>query len=334
MIRLLYIGNKLAKHGKNPTSIDVMGPLLENEGYSVVYASDKKNMFFRLMHMLWKAISTKADYVLIDTYSTRNFWYAFLVSQICRLTNKKYIPICRGGNLPQRVNKNLRMSRMIFNHSLVNIAPSEYTYEMLQEVGVGNLELVPNSLPLDQYEFFNRTNFEPNFLWVRSLNEIYNPLLMIDAFAKVKKELPNAKLCMVGPEGNLKIEDLKAYGISKGVEIDFKGRLSKAEWIALSKQYSVFVNTTNVDNMPVSVMEAMALGLVVISTKVGGIPFMIKDRITGRLVNKGDARELSCVMHEIIQEEQASKQMVQGARSYVEQLDWDIVKNQWLNLLK
>ena len=56
-------------------------------------------------------------------------------------------------------------------------------------------------------------------------------------------------------------------------KITITGILRKAEWIELSKDYDVFINTTNVDNMPVSVIEAMALGMPIVSTNVGGIPF-------------------------------------------------------------
>ena len=66
--------------------------------------------------------------------------------------------------------------------------------------------------------------------------------------------------------------------------MNFTGKLSKQEWRDLSKDYNVFINTTNFDNTPVSVIEAMALGIPVVSTNVGGLPFLITDKVDGVLV--------------------------------------------------
>src|SRR6187431_1515693 len=99
MKQVLYIGNKLSKHGITPTTIEILGPLLEKEGYIISYSSAQKNKFLRITAMLWSVFwHQKSDYVLIDTYSTSNFWYAFATSQLCRILKLKYIPILHGGN--------------------------------------------------------------------------------------------------------------------------------------------------------------------------------------------------------------------------------------------
>ncbi|MBU7569681.1 MAG: glycosyltransferase family 1 protein, partial [Flavobacterium sp.] len=92
MKNLLYIGNKLSQHGFSVTSIETLGPLLEGEGYTLFYASSKKNKALRLLDMVWSTLRlrNKIDYLLIDTYSTSNFWYALLVSQLARLLKIKY----------------------------------------------------------------------------------------------------------------------------------------------------------------------------------------------------------------------------------------------------
>ena len=102
---ILYIGNKLAKKGNTVTSIETLGALLENEGCTVYYASSKESKVLRLLEMLFKTFQyrNKVDYVFIDTYSTLNFWYAFLVSQLCRILNIKYITKLHGGDLLNRL---------------------------------------------------------------------------------------------------------------------------------------------------------------------------------------------------------------------------------------
>src|SRR5688572_27414027 len=111
MTNLLYIGNKLSGIGKTPTSIEILGPFLEREGFSVRYSSERKNKLARLVEMAWMTIryARSTDFVLIDTYSTQNFWYSFVVSQLCRLLRIRYLPILHGGSLPARLEKNPRL---------------------------------------------------------------------------------------------------------------------------------------------------------------------------------------------------------------------------------
>ncbi len=93
MKNLLYIGNKLSDHGYTLTSIETLGTFLEAEGFHVYYASSKKNKIWRLLEMIIKTVkySKKVDYVLIDTYITKNFWYSFFNSQFFRILKLKYI---------------------------------------------------------------------------------------------------------------------------------------------------------------------------------------------------------------------------------------------------
>jgi hypothetical protein len=95
MKNILYIGNKLSKHGNTITVIETLGTSLSEEGYVIRYASDQKNQIIRLLDMVFKTLINinKIDYVIIDTYSTFSFNYALIISQICRVFKKRYIPI-------------------------------------------------------------------------------------------------------------------------------------------------------------------------------------------------------------------------------------------------
>src|SRR5690606_18093279 len=148
MKTLLYIGNKLSKHGYTPTSIETLGVFFQNEGYSMYYASEKKNQLLRFLDMGWSVVKhrNKVDYVVIDTYSTFSFWYAFMVSQLCRLFKIKYIPILRGGNLPHKLIQSPKLCKMIFNHSYKNVAPSGYLMDAFRKQNYPNLVYIPNTI--------------------------------------------------------------------------------------------------------------------------------------------------------------------------------------------
>lgn len=333
---ILYIGNKLSIHGKNPTSVDTLGKQLE-EIMPVVSASDKASKtprFFDMLFHIWKH-RKNTRYILIDTYSTSNFLYALACSQLARLLHKKYIPILHGGELPGRLRKNPWLCKLIFQHSFVNVTPSHYLEEAFSRAGY-KVQYIPNNIPLENYPFTMRKGISPRLLFVRSLRDPYNPLMAVRVLAKVKEELGTGELCMVGPSQELMLVKLKELAKELGVSdyIRFTGRLSKAEWIELSKEYDIFINTTNADNMPVSIIEAMALGFPIVSTNAGGLPFLIQDNIDGLLVNTDDVNAMADKIINLNQQEDLAYTLSKNARKKAEQFRWEIIRNQWLNLLK
>ena len=336
MKNLLYIGNHLSKTGKTETAIETLSKSLRLEGYEVFSFSNKTNKLFRLFDMLFAILkySKKVDYVLIDTYSTSNFYYAFLCSQLCRIYNLKYIPILHGGNLPNRIKSNPKLSKAIFKNAFINISPSAYIQSEFAKQGFSNVIIIPNAIELKNYAFKQREFKTLKLLWVRSFSEIYNPLLAVKILKSLKDEGLKASLCMVGPEGDGSLEKTKDYAKALGVDVIFTGKLSKTEWIKMSTDYNVFLNTTNFDNMPVSVIEAMALGLPIISTNVGGLPFLISHNEYGKLVNPNDVSGFVDAIKEIKSSPDIVIKLAQNARRKVEDYDWDKIKSQWISLLE
>ncbi|GAA4290597.1 glycosyltransferase family 4 protein [Aestuariibaculum suncheonense] len=335
MTNLVYIGNKLNNARATVTSIDVLGPLLENEGYRVTYASGKSNKTLRFLDMLftvWKSRRT-TDYVLIDTYSTLNFYYAFAVSQVCRCLQIKYIPILHGGNLPERLERHPKMSQAVFNHAFANMAPSLYLKTAFESKGYTSIVNIPNAINLGAYAFKERTIDEIQLLWVRAFHKTYNPLLAIAVVKALQATGASATLTMVGPDKDGTLQQAKAYAEKQGVTVKFTGKLEKAEWITLSQQCNVFINTTHFDNMPVSVLEAMALGLPVVSTNVGGMPYIINDQTDGILVEPDAVQPFVEAIQGLKKDPDLTKKITRNARKKVEQYDWEIVKDLWKSLL-
>ena len=335
MKNLLYIGNKLSKQGGNPTTIETLGPFLEQEGFKVFYNSSKKNKALRFFDMLWSVLQyRKADYVLIDTYSTTNFWYAFATSQLCRILGIKYIPILHGGNLVTRLSQHPKICKMIFNHSYKNVAPSLFLISQFKQEGYENVIHISNSIQNEKYPFLEREKATPNLLWVRSFAQLYNPIMAIEVFASLKKIYPEATLCMVGPEKDGSLLETKERATALNVEVLFTGKLSKEDWIELSKNYSIFINTSHFDNMPVSVMEAMTLGMAVVSTNVGGIPFLLENEKESLLVSdSGNDNMLKSIIR-LIENQYLFSEITSNAREKSKQFEWQEVKLKWLSILK
>jgi glycosyltransferase involved in cell wall biosynthesis len=276
----------------------------------------------------------KVDYVIIDTYSTLNFWYALVISQLCRLLNLKYIPILHGGKLPEKIDNYPFLTSLIFKNAYYNSVPSKFLFSKLETKSWKNCIYIPNQIEIEKYSFIERKSFMPKLLWVRSLGSIYNPTMAIDVVEKLKIYFPDIQLCMVGPENGITIENLKKYAQNKSLEIVFTGKLSKTDWIKLSESYDIFINTTHFDNTPVSLIEALALGLPVVSTNVGGIPYLVRDKETALLVNDSDSQAMADAINELIKSPELAKELAANGRKLAEQFDWQIVKNHWKEILK
>ncbi|MEZ4802542.1 MAG: glycosyltransferase family 4 protein [Gelidibacter sp.] len=334
---ILYIGNDLSLNKSNVSIMSTFGPLLAKEGYKVYFASSKKDKSLRLMDMLFKVIrySHQVNFVLIDTYSTQNFYYALLVSQLCRLFGLRYIPILHGGNLPNRLNTHPVMSASIFKHAFCNVAPSKYLKEQFEAYGYINLKYIPNMIEIQNYHFFLNRDFTlPKLLWVRSFSKIYNPLMALKVLKSLKDLGYDATLCMVGPDTDGSLAQVEELAESLSIQVKLTGKLTKKEWAKLSEDHNVFINTTDIDNTPVSVMEAMALGLPIVSTNVGGMPYLVDHGINGLLVEKNNVDDMVKAILYLFNEPEKRKLMILNARKLSETFDWQQIKMKWNEILQ
>ncbi len=331
-MQILYIGNKLAKHGKSPTTIDTLGPKFEKMGIKVHYASSRLGYFARFWDMVSTTIKLrkKVDLVCMDTYSYFAFYYALLVALTCRLYGVNYCTFLHGGRLPVRLEKNPRLSRWIFKHSIRNISPSGFLKYEFEKVGYPT-EVIPNSIKLDNYTFKERKVIQPRLLYVRHFAEIYNPLLAIKGLYEIIKHYPEAQLNMVGEDKDGSLQRCKEYAVELGVDhaVTFSGRLTQEQWHDLSEDYDIFINTTNIDNTPVSLIEAMALGIPVVSTSVGGIPFMVTDGKDALLFDKDNAEQLCEKVLYLIQNPDKAQQLALAGRINSETYHWSNVELKW-----
>ena len=333
--KILYIGNNLTGKTKYNSTIVVLSSLLRAEGFSVTISSDKTNKLYRLLDMCFTLMKhrNKIDYVLIDTFSTINFYYALMISQIARVFSLKYIPILHGGNLPERLERNQFLSDLIFKNSYKNVAPSNYLKSAFESKGYETM-FIPNILEIENYKFKNRKHLEPKLFWVRAFKEIYNPTLAIKVLAMLKEKYLEAKLCMVGPFVDNSYNECLSLISELKLEnsVAFTDVLLKEDWHKKSEDYDVFMNTTNFDNTPVSVMEAMALGLPVVSTDVGGMSFLIMNEIDGILVEKNSVDKMTNAILSILDNKYPN--LAVNARKKVENFSWDANKEKWFEILK
>lgn len=333
--KIVYIDNFLSTHGRTPVTGEAMIKLFADEGFEIVYASRINNKFSRLIDVLRTIYRhRKKSVVLIATYSTSAFYFAWICGALCKRLGIPYIPCLHGGNLPQRIKQSYSKSGQLFGRSLINVAVSGYLEKSIKD-NHWPCVVIPNYITLADYPFYKKEICKPKLLWVRSFHKIYNPQLAIKVLHELLKTFPEATLTMVGPDKDGSMEQCLQLAGSLKIEahITFTGLLSKEEWIKLAGTHDIFINTSNFDNLPVSIIEAMALGFPVVSTNVGGIPFLIDDSVNGLLIDNNNLEGMLKAVKKVLSDNELAMLLSKNARETASNFDYPNIAEKWKKLL-
>jgi glycosyltransferase involved in cell wall biosynthesis len=223
----------------------------------------------------------------------------------------------------------------VFKYSYLNISPSKYLQSEFANFGY-DFKFIPNAIDIELFKFKERVEFKPNLLWVRAFDKIYNPTMAVQVVFELKKKYTNVKLWMVGGKSDYTYDEtVKLIGeLNLKDNIEITGMLSHKDWAELSKNADIFINTTNIDNMPVSVLQAMALGLPVFSTDVGGIKWLIEDKINGITCAAGAVDEMSNKILHYLDNQKELLILSENARNIPMEFQWENVLPLWEEIIK
>ena len=143
---------------------------------------------------------------------------------------------------------------------------------------------------------------------------------MIEAIAALAERGIDARATVVGWGENS--EGLEALAAELGVSdrVDFTGAIGQEEIRGHLESVDVFCLPSFAEGVPVSLMEAMAMELPVVSSRIMGIPELIEDGVSGRLIAPGNLEELTTVLEQLATDPDQRRRLGQaGRRKVVEQ---------------
>jgi len=173
--------------------------------------------------------------------------------------------------------------------------------------------IVPNIADVEQFSFRKRDPLQPKLVVTRTLDEIYNVACVIRAFKTIYACFPTASLDVVGDgvqRGMLEslVKDLGLDGA-----VTFHGRVDHGDIQRFYQQNDIFINASNVDNLPGTILESFASGLPVVSTDAGGIPYIVEDGVTGLLVPCDDDQGLAEKVIMLLENPQLAQTIIANA---------------------
>jgi glycosyltransferase involved in cell wall biosynthesis len=212
------------------------------------------------------------------------------------------------------------------------VVPSEYLMDVFAEFGL-RARAVYNFVETDKYNFRNRVPLKPVFLSNRTFESHYNVSCVLRAFAEIQKNYPESSLAVAG-DGPQR-EKLKALAEKLNLRnVEFAGFVPQDKMPALCDASEILLNSPNIDNMPLSLIEAYAAGLPIISTNAGGIPYLVHHEETGLLVDINDHLLMARAATRLLEDPILAEKLIRNGKRECEKYGWEPVRENWLNLYR
>jgi glycosyltransferase involved in cell wall biosynthesis len=283
------------------------------------------NAIFSSITILLKLLQLKSkiDFVHIMSLSYTNYFlFTFPPAILARLLSKKVIIHYHGGSANDFFAKYGLLAKIPLKLSSKIVVPSIFLARTFVSLKFSPM-IVPNSVDRNLFKFRERKTFKPVFIIARHLESGYNVECAIKAFAEVISKFPEAQFNIAG-DGSQREELVKlAAHLGCQKAITFHGNLKGKEMAELYENSDIFLNSSNIDNAPVSILEAFSAGLPVVSTKAGGIPFMVQDSVNGLLVDCDDHAGMAEKILWLLNNQSETSRIVRHALKEIESLSYD-----------
>jgi glycosyltransferase involved in cell wall biosynthesis len=207
------------------------------------------------------------------------------------------------------------------------VVPSLFLRDVFARHGY-EAEVIHNVIDTGRFRYRERLPLLPEFLSVRNFEPHYGVEYTLIAFAMIQTVFPAASLTVAG-QGPQEPELRHLAQALSLRNVRFIGAVEPASMADLYDSHSVFLNSSFVDNQPLSVLEAMASGMPVVSTPIGDIPNMVEDGESGTLVRVGDPYAMAKAATLLLQQPERAALMAARAKESLMQYDWSKVGRAW-----
>jgi len=272
----------------------------------------------------------KADVVHVFSASYFSFLLAPLPALIIgRLLGRPVVLNYHSGEAPDHL-KRSRTARWALARATRIAVPSRFLSEVFATFGL-TATVVPNTIPTERFRYRARDPLRPAILSTRNFEPNYNVACTLRAFAIVQQRYPDAALTLVG-DGSER-ERLKELAVRLGLRnVTFAGRVDPDRMCEAYAAHDLYVQTPMIDNMPISVLEAFASGLPVVSTRAGGVPTILRDTVDGLLAPVNDDMAVAACVIQMLEHPALARQMAASANATLAAYEWSQVRDRWLQL--
>ena len=208
------------------------------------------------------------------------------------------------------------------------IVPSEYLVKVFANFALA-AQPIYNLIELSEFPFRDRAPLHPVFLSNRNLESHYGVDQVLRAFSIIQTNVPEAQLDVVG-DGSQR-RSLESLAADLGLKnIRFRGQVDPRAMRDVYDAADVYLNGSEIDNQPLSILEAFACGIPIVTTDAGGIPYIVRHGETGMVVPRGNFEHMSKCALELLRNPQLAKQLATRGRQESKKYSWEATKDSWL----
>ena len=330
--RLCFISHMVGRRpGYIPVQGQILSGLFKDAGYSVIAVSDRLSRSKRMADVVSTLVRRRnnIDVLIIDIYGGLSFVLEDVASLLGRRFDQKVVMWLHGGAMPAFMAEHPDWTRRVLSRADLIVAPSEFLARAIVPYGF-QARVIPNVIDLSDYHYRHRQALSPRLFWMRSIEPLYNPELAIRVLARLRSTMPEASLVLAGPDKGL-VAELRQLVEELGLNgaVRFAGFLDRKGKAREGDQADIFLNTSRVDNMPVAIVEACAMGLPVVTTAVGGIPDLLADNQTGLLVPDNNEDATVEAINRLLGDPDLAGRLSANGRQLAESSSWVPVRLQW-----
>jgi phenylacetate-CoA ligase len=206
------------------------------------------------------------------------------------------------------------------------IVPSTFLAEVFERYGVA-VQIVPNIIDLERFAPAPGLSHRPpagarRILVPRHLEPLYDNGTALRALALVRRTLPDARMVLCGEGSEARQLQALAANMLPPDAVRFAGKTDNAGMAALYRHSDVVLNPSLADNMPNSVLEALASGVPVVSTNVGGVPHLLQHGVTGLLVPPGNATAMARALIQVLSDPIGAASMAAAGQALARSFSW------------
>lgn len=264
-------------------------------------------------------------------------YLSFIISQspailISRMFGKPIILNYRSGQAEDHLRRWGRSVFWLLRMVDRIVTPSAYLVDVFGRFGF-DASYVYNVIDPSAVRYRLRTRAAPRIIVPRSLEPLYNVECAIRAFQLVQEKFPRASLTVLG-DGSQR-DYLEALVAELGLrDVQFTGRVERNEIGDYYDRHDVLVNTTSIDNMPVSLLEGFAAGLPMVTTDAGGIPYLVSDRVNAHVVPVNDHVSVAHRIIELLESPSEVERLSRLGKTEVQKYQWNGVREDWYQLYR
>lgn len=279
-----------------------------------------------------KILTKNPKLVYVHIGSNASLYRESFFVVLAKLFGKKTIAHFHAGDVDEYLEKQSKLGKRFISWAIGQsdklIAVSKDSAEKLQKLAPKNeIEIIVNAIDTKPFSFSPNRLAERNgivrLLFVGAMGKLKGETDLADAIKIISTKNTDFRVSFLGFGG----ENLQKYCTEIGIEkiIEFVGAVSLEERLSFFENADIFVLPTYAEAMPMSVIEAMATGLPIVSTTVGGIPELVEDSEEGFLVEPANASKLAEKLSILISDKDLRIKMGKKAQEKVgKQLDFHL----------